>query len=75
MEGSIKQNAKKKSQNRVAKQLATAVQVLITGKKKRSEAIFTPSTRFNEVWYNFFNLMLRILQKELKTEQQNEAQH
>lgn len=65
----------KNSQNRAAKQLVTAVQVLITEQKKRSEAIYTPSTWFNEVWYNFLNLMLRILQKELKIEQQNEAQH
>lgn len=39
----------KNSQNRAAKQLVTAVQVLITEQKKRSEAIYTPSTWFNEV--------------------------
>lgn len=38
----------KPSQNRVAEQLVTAVEVLTT-EKKRAEAIYTPSTRFNEV--------------------------
>lgn len=40
---------------------------IITGKKK-SEVIYTPSTWFNEVWHNFFNLILRVLQKELQIE-------